>query len=88
MLSKLSGRGQESPCLALMALNMRRRPATIRPEAAACIWGVRWHRSAVAGLGILLLASWACPVGRCTMRFGSTAQVLAKRKLKYYRISE
>ena len=27
-------------------------------------------------------------VGRCTMRFGSTAKVLLKCKLKYYRISE
>ena len=52
-------------------------------------------KSAMMGMGLMRVSVEQFPFGMyhagmqgCTMRFGSTAKVLAECKLKYYRISE
>ena len=51
---------------------------------SAATGSIQLHLSHVSGLQSVNCLP-ACP---CTMRFGSTAKVLAKCMLKYYRISE
>ncbi len=71
----------------------RGRPARrVWPASREDVAGQQRQRAAAASLDICsLVVRGTClkrPRGLCTMRFGSTAKVLLKCKLKYYRISE